>query len=136
VPLLQVAPSKTDSERLLLVSPEPADILPKIMPRLRGPGGAIPVVSTYESTSGSGTRRCRCLFQRDIGTEHRAFTPTALRKLLINALAATELTDTVGEPLIFSPHDFRRIFVTDAIMSTAPCPLSAAHDRRAVQEQP
>jgi hypothetical protein len=29
------------------------------------------------------------LFQRDIGTEHRAFTPTALRKLLINALAAT-----------------------------------------------
>ncbi|MEV5510851.1 hypothetical protein [Streptomyces orinoci] len=33
------------------------------------------------------------LFQRDIGTEHRAFTPTALRKLLINALAATGLTD-------------------------------------------
>jgi hypothetical protein len=34
------------------------------------------------------------LFQHTIGSEHRAFTPTAIRKLLINALAATGLTDT------------------------------------------
>ncbi len=60
------------------------------------------------------------LFQRNIGTEHRAFTPTALRKLLINALATTGLTDAGGEPLVFSPHDFRRIFVTDAIMNGLP----------------
>ena len=60
------------------------------------------------------------LFQRDIGTEHRAFTPTALRKLLINTLATTGLTDAGGEPPIFSPHDFRRIFVTDAIMNGLP----------------
>ncbi|WP_330354486.1 hypothetical protein [Streptomyces chartreusis] len=58
------------------------------------------------------------LFQRDIGTEHRALTPTALRKFLINALAATGLTDAGGEPLVFSPHDFRRIFVTDATTSS------------------
>ncbi|MEU1436465.1 site-specific integrase [Streptomyces sp. NPDC005786] len=60
------------------------------------------------------------LFQRDIGTEHRALSPTALRKLLINALATTGLTDAGGEPLVFSPHDFRRIFVTDAIMHGLP----------------
>ncbi|MFE4335934.1 tyrosine-type recombinase/integrase [Streptomyces sp. NPDC056831] len=60
------------------------------------------------------------LFQRGIGTEHRAFTPTAIRKLLINTLAATDLTNAEGEPLIFSPHDFRRIFVTDAIMNGLP----------------
>ncbi|MGO9349555.1 MAG: hypothetical protein ACLP3C_01395 [Mycobacterium sp.] len=35
-------------------------------------------------------------------------------------LAASGLTDINGEPLIFSPHDFRRIFVTDAIMSGPP----------------
>ncbi|MEV7783556.1 hypothetical protein [Kitasatospora sp. NPDC088351] len=34
VPLLQVAPSKTDSERLLLVSPELADVLSTIVCRL------------------------------------------------------------------------------------------------------
>jgi len=60
------------------------------------------------------------LFQRAIGNEHRPFTPSAIRKLLIDALAASGLTDATGEPLIFSPHDFRRIFVTDAIMSGLP----------------
>ncbi|MFF3842518.1 tyrosine-type recombinase/integrase [Streptomyces sp. NPDC001930] len=60
------------------------------------------------------------LFQRDIGIEHRAFIPTVLRRLLINALAAAGLTDAGGERLVFSPHDFRRIFVTDAIMNGLP----------------
>jgi Phage integrase family len=60
------------------------------------------------------------LFQRSVGSEHRAITPTALRKLLLNALSATGLTDAAGAPLDFSPHDFRRIFVTDAIMSGLP----------------
>ena len=60
------------------------------------------------------------LFQRAIGNENRPFTPSAIRKLLIDALAASGLTNATGEPLIFSPHDFRRIFVTDAIMSGLP----------------
>ena len=38
------------------------------------------------------------LFQRSIGSENRAFTPSAVRKLLINALAATGLTDAAGDP--------------------------------------
>ena len=59
------------------------------------------------------------LFQRSIGGETRAFTPTAIRKLLINALGATGLTDATTTPA-FSPHDFRRIFVTDAIMNGLP----------------
>lgn len=60
------------------------------------------------------------LFQRPIGNEQRGFTPSAIRKLLINALAATGLIDASGEPLVFHPHDFRRIFVTDAIMNGLP----------------
>lgn len=60
------------------------------------------------------------LFQRGIGNERRAFTPSAIRKLLINALAATALTDANGNPLTFQAHDFRRIFVTDAIMNGLP----------------
>ncbi|MEU8436901.1 site-specific integrase [Streptomyces sp. NPDC029216] len=120
VPLLQVAPSKTDSERLLLVSPELADVLSSIIRRLRGGSGAIPLVTSYDVHERVWNPPMPLLFQRDIGTEHRAFTPTALRKLLINALAATGLTDAGGEPLVFSPHDFRRIFVTDAIMNGLP----------------
>ncbi|MGW8742018.1 tyrosine-type recombinase/integrase [Streptomyces sp. NPDC055794] len=120
VPLLQIAPSKTDTERLLLVSPELADVLSAIISRLRGPGGMVPLVAAYDVRERVWNPPMPLLFQRGIGSEHRAFTPTAIRKLLINALAATGLTNAEGEALSFSPHDFRRIFVTDAIMNGLP----------------
>jgi integrase len=120
VPLLQIAPSKTDTERLLLVSPELADVLSAIISRLRGPGGAVPLTVSYDVRERVWNPPMPLLFQRGIGSENRAFTPSAIRKLLISALAVTGLTDAAGEPLMFSPHDFRRIFVTDAIMSGLP----------------
>jgi Phage integrase family len=120
VPLLQIAPSKTDTERLLLVSPELADVLSGTVSRLRAPSGAIPLVAAYDVRERVWNPPMPLLFQRKVGSEHRAITPTALRKLLLNALAVTGLTDAVGAPLVFSPHDFRRIFVTDAIMSGLP----------------
>ncbi|MFE7780222.1 MULTISPECIES: hypothetical protein [Streptomyces] len=91
-----------------------------IISRLRGPVGAIPLVAAYDVREGVWNPTMPLLFQRGIGSGHRAFTPTALRKLLINAPAATGLTDADGEALTFSPHDFRRIFVTDAIMNGLP----------------
>ena len=120
VPLLQIAPSKTDTERLLLVSPELADVLSAIISRLRGPGGDVPLTVSYDVRERVWNPAMPLLFQRSIGSENRAFTPSAIRKLLISALAATGLTDAAGDPLMFSPHDFRRIFVTDAIMSGLP----------------
>ncbi|WP_158587986.1 hypothetical protein [Actinomadura logoneensis] len=39
---------------------------------------------------------------------------------MIGAIAATGLADAAGAPLTISPHDFRRIFVTDAIMNGLP----------------
>ena len=45
VPMLQVAPSKTDAERLLLVSPELAEVLTAIIFRVRAGNAALPLVS-------------------------------------------------------------------------------------------
>jgi integrase len=120
VPLLQIAPSKTDTERLLLVGPELADVLSTIVCRLRTTSAAVPLVASYDVREKVWNPPMPLLFQRSIGGETRAFTPTAIRKLLINALGATGLTDANGDPLAFSPHDFRRIFVTDAIMNGLP----------------
>jgi integrase len=120
VPLLQIAPSKTDTERLLLVSPELADVLSAIISRLRSPAGTVPLTVSYDVRERVWHPRMPLLFQREIGSENRAFTPSAIRKLLISALGATGLTDAAGDLLMFSPHDFRRIFVTDAIMSGLP----------------
>jgi len=50
VPLLQIAPSKADTERLLLVSPELADILAVVVARLRNPAtGALPMTVSWDA---------------------------------------------------------------------------------------
>ncbi len=46
---------------------------------------------------------------------------TSLREMLDAALARTGLKDpATGQPLHYAPHDFRRIFITDAVMSGMP----------------
>ena len=53
--------------------------------------------------------------------ENRAISDVSLRTMLNGALAHTGLVDPAdGLPLHYTPHDFRRIFITDAIMSGLP----------------
>jgi integrase len=121
VPLLQIAPSKTDAERLLVVSPELADVLGTIIRRLRGHTGAIPLVPSYDVHECAWQPPAPLLFQRRVRGEDHAITPHTVRRLLATALAGTGLTDpATSGPLRFTPHDFRRVFITDAILSGLP----------------
>lgn len=121
VPLLQIAPSKTDAERLLLVSPELADVLAAIVARVRGRDGAIPLVAAYDGGERTWSPPLPLLFQRRFGGEHRPITAQVIRDMLTAALAHTGLTDpATGGPLRFTPHDFRRLFITDAILGGLP----------------
>jgi hypothetical protein len=60
------------------------------------------------------------LFQRQIGIEHRPIPIHGIRALLNAALAGTGLTGANGKPLTFTPHDFRRLFITEAVMNGMP----------------
>ncbi|MFC0439653.1 site-specific integrase [Kutzneria buriramensis] len=121
VPLLQIAPSKTDTERLLVVSPELADVLSAVIQRVRGTAGAIPLLAGYDVRECVWLSPMPLLFQRRIGSEDRAITPAVIREILDAALARTGLTDpATGEPLRFTPHDFRRVFITDAVLNGLP----------------
>ena len=121
VPLLQIAPSKTDTERLLVVSPELAEVLSAIIRRVRSATGAIPVISAYDRRECVWLAPSPWLFQRRLGTEHRRICEGAIRNMLNAALAHTALTDpATGSPLRFTPHDFRRMFITDAILNGLP----------------
>ena len=64
VPLLQVIPSKTDSERLLLISPDLADVLAAVISRVRAPSGAIPLVAAYDHHERRWMPPAPLLFQR------------------------------------------------------------------------
>ena len=120
VPLLQIAPSKAGAERLLLVSPELADVLSAIIARIRASTGAIPLVPSYDIHEKTWNPPMPLLFQRAISGEHRPISDGSMREILQRALAGTGIRGHDGQPLIFTPHDFRRIFVTDAIMNGLP----------------
>ena len=59
IPLLHIAPSKTDQERLLVISPELADVLSIVLLRVRDQDGSVPLVQPTTATNESGCRRCR-----------------------------------------------------------------------------
>jgi integrase len=121
VPLLQITPSKTDVERLLVVSPELADVLSAIIQRVRGASGAIPLVAAYDPRERTWSPALPLLFQRRIGTEQRAITDKVLREMLDAAIDHADLKDpATREPLRFTPHDFRRVFITDAVLNGLP----------------
>ncbi|MBB5937661.1 tyrosine-type recombinase/integrase [Streptomyces zagrosensis] len=120
IPLLQIILSKTDTERLLLVSPELADALSAIICRVRNTTGAVPLVPSYDRGECAWQEAAPLLFQRRICGEDRAFTDKTVRTMLDQALIDTGLTDAAGEPLRYTPHDFRRLFITDAILNGLP----------------
>jgi integrase-like protein len=120
VPLLQIAPSKTDAERLLVVSPELADVLSAIITRLQQPAGKIPLTGRYDGHEHIWQPPAPLLFQRHGGTETRQISTGTVRNMLNAALARAGLTDAAGQPLTFTPHDFRRMFITEAILAGLP----------------
>ena len=120
VPLLQVAPSKTDAERLLVVSPELADVLSEVVRRLRGEHGAVPLVRAWDFHEHVWLPPSPLLFQRRHGPENKELSIGFVAALLDEALAHSGLTDQEGKPLHCTPHDFRRIFITEAVMSGLP----------------
>ena len=120
IPLLHIAPSKTDAERLLVIDPELAEVLSAIICRIRDSNGAVPLAMSYDIHERVWNPPMPLLFQRKVGVENRPIPAGGVRALLNNALARTRLTDAGGAPLLFSPHDFRRLFITDAILNGMP----------------
>ena len=121
VPLLQIAPSKTDTERMLVVSPELADVLSAIICRIRDASGAVPLVRGRDRHERTWMPPAPLLFQRRTGADIHMIAGSTVAGLLDKALARTGLSDpATGDPLRYTPHDFRRLFITDAVLHGLP----------------
>ena len=120
VPLLQVAPSKTDAERLLVVSPELAEVLSAVICRVRGPDGAVRLVRAWDYHERVWLPPAPLLFQHRVGPEHKEFNIPFVSTLINDAARPHGRVGTDGRPLHYTPHDFRRMFITDAVMNGLP----------------
>jgi hypothetical protein len=103
VPLLQIAPSKTDTERLLVVSPELADVLSAIICRIRDGKGAVPLVRARDYHEHIWLPPAPLLFQRRTRAENHRIARERISDLLDQALARTGLIDQAdGTPLHYT----------------------------------
>jgi integrase len=125
VPLLQVTPSKQDAERLLLVSPELAHVLARIVHRVRAGRPDVPLLARYDYHERVTGPPLPHLFQRWHGTELRVICPAVVKRLLNLAIERAGLRGPDGQPLRYTPHDFRRIFATEAVSGGLPVHIAA-----------
>lgn len=126
VPLLQIVPSKTNEERLLLVTPELASVLATLISRLRNRyDGPIPLVARYDNYDATTGPKLPHLFQRDFGAGPTVISPTFIRQTLREVAGRMGFTDRAGQPLHLTPHDFRRIFTTTAVQDGLPLHIAS-----------
>ena len=97
-----------------------ADVLSAIVSRIRDSGGAVPLVADYDRHERVWNPPAPLLFQRRLRVENRPITEGAIRGMLKDALAQSGITEASGQPLVFRPHDLRRLFITDAVMNGMP----------------
>lgn len=126
VPLLQILPSKTNEERLLLVTPDLARVLAEIISRLRNRyDGTVPLVARYDHYEALTGPRLPHLFQRNYGAGPSVLCATLIRRSLRALAERMQLTDAAGNSIYLTPHDFRRVFTTTAIQDGLPLHIAS-----------
>src|SRR5205814_9475069 len=86
IPLLHIAPSKTDVERLLVISPELADVLAAVIARVRDSSGTVPLVIAYDVHECEFTPPMPVLFQHRVGADSRPISAATIRRWITAAL--------------------------------------------------
>lgn len=126
VPMLQVVPSKSNAERLLMLSPEATSVLATIISRLRQQNdGAVPLTPRYDPYERTIGAPLPYLFQRRQGWRWEVPSYNTVNKLLKGAIFRAGLQDAAGNPLHYTPHDFRRMFATEAVTEGLPVHIVA-----------
>jgi Phage integrase family len=125
VPLLQIVPSKTNQERLLLVPPELASVLAAIITRLRGDDGQIPLVTRYDPYERVTGPPLPHLLQRRWGWRRETLTGAYIYRVLASVIQRAGICNAAGQPVKYTPHDFRRVFATDAVTGGLPVHIAA-----------
>lgn len=124
LPLLQIAPSKTDEERILPCSPELTAALAKLV-QFASIDGHVPLCVRRDAQERVYSAPLPHLFQLREAGRSRVMSYGTVRGWLIDLANSMDLRDVDGQPLWFTPHDFRRMFITDIVNAGFPIHLAA-----------
>lgn len=124
LPLLQIAPSKTDEERILPCSPELTATLARLVSLIMI-DGRVPLCVRRDGHERTYSAPLPHLFQIREAGRSRTVSFGTVRSWLIGLANEMGLRDVDGRPLYFTPHDFRRLFITDLVNSGFPIHLAA-----------
>lgn len=125
VPLLHIVPSKTDCERLIPMTPELVGVLLQVLRRAKAGKDHVPLSIAYDTNDKVHSEPFPHLFARPLGTRHEVLGRHYVRQILIHLATVAGLTDA-GRSVHFTPHDFRRLFATDAVNNGLPLHIAAA----------
>ena len=125
VPLLHIVPSKTDAERLVPMSPELVTALLEVQRRVKHGAGQVPLSVRYDQHERLHSQPLPHLFARRLGTRQEVLSANYVRSVLNKTAHWADLRDA-GEPVRFTPHDFRRMFTTDLVGSGLPLHIVAS----------
>jgi site-specific recombinase XerD len=124
VPLLHIAPSKNDIERLVPMKPGTGHGPAASAAPHQGRPGAGATVGPLRPARESPRRTFPHRFARRIGTRQAVIAPSVVRRLLNDVAASAGLQDA-GEAITFTPHDFRPLFTTEVVSSGLPLHIAA-----------
>jgi integrase len=124
VPLLHIVPSKNDLERLIPMTPELVTVLVAVQRHAKGTGDRIPLSVRYDPTEKLHGEPFPHLFVRRVGARNEVLSPSVARRFLVDVAASAGLRDA-GEPIHFTPHDFRRLFTTEMVSTGLPLHIAA-----------
>ncbi len=119
LPLLHIAPSKIDQERLLVASPEVVHVLAQVVNRLRAGRQTVPLSQRWDGHEKVLSSLAPHLFVKVSGPTCRGLSASTVGNHFRRLAARAGIT-IGGQPMHFTPLDMRRIFATDALASGLP----------------
>ncbi|MEE9416955.1 MAG: site-specific integrase, partial [Acidimicrobiales bacterium] len=106
-------------------SPELSEVLAAIITRVQAGNERLPLLSRYDHAERLHSPPLPFLFQHRWGLTNVMLSPGQLGTLIHRITQKAEITHTDGAPARFTPHDFRRIFATEAVASGLPVHIAA-----------
>jgi integrase len=125
VALLVIAPSKTDRERVIPMSAELFTVIAAIIRRHTRDGRTIPVVARYDPHERETLSPLPYLFQRPGHAGPAVITAGTVVRSLQRVCEQIAEADPAFTGLVFTPHDFRRLFATELVNSGLPIHIGA-----------